>query len=235
VAGALAGAGVVAVEALINSLFPQTLPAVIYRLTSVCERNAAGEPYDRSVEITIPQLRFGEGLDARLGALVDIAQGLKDFKQPVCAHQRTEGQSVLVVFQSDEPSPFSGKRKRKALGYRVRGEVVIDDHAAHWKGFEWRSGKVQVQSTGLWWGQPQVWAETESEGKRVLLHAAAIAGADLADPAHRWRVAVTHKPEFGLELTMRVAIDNCARLLVTHRDGSRGFLEISPHLGTTPE
>jgi hypothetical protein len=76
----------------------------------------------------------------------------------------------------------------KRLTYRDQGSATPEQHAAHWEGFEFTSGPVVVSLRGRW-GKPQVWASTEAEGKRVLLHAASIAGYNpSADPTAEWAV-----------------------------------------------
>lgn len=77
----------------------------------------------------------------------------------------------------------------KRLTYRDQGGATLEQHADHWKDFEFTSGSVRVILAGKW-GEPQVWASTEAEGKRVLLHAASIAGYNpSSDPTSRWEVA----------------------------------------------
>lgn len=76
----------------------------------------------------------------------------------------------------------------KRLTYRDQGGATLEQHAAHWEGFEFTSGPVVVSLWGRW-GKPQVWASSEAEGKRVLLHAASIASYDpSADPTAKWAI-----------------------------------------------
>jgi hypothetical protein len=220
VRGALAGAAGWAVEKLLKSLFPETLPPVLYRLTSVCETNAAGEAVDRVVEADIPQLPFGEGLDARLGALVDIAQGLKDFRQPTCSKCfKPVGDFATIHFVSEEPAGAAGDRLQKVFRYRDQAGSTLEDTVNHWETFSWQAGPVCVISKGLSWGTPQVWAATAEEGRRVIRHAAAIAGVDLDSPDHRWVITASADPRFGRAGTMRVRV-------------SRGILQISKRPAT---
>jgi hypothetical protein len=80
-------------------------------------------------------------------------------------------------------------RRYKRLTYRDQGNATPEQHAAHWEDFTFTSGPVQVKLQGKW-GRPQVWASTEAEGKRVLMHAAAIASyIPSADPTAEWVVA----------------------------------------------
>jgi hypothetical protein len=79
-------------------------------------------------------------------------------------------------------------RNRKRLGYRDQGGASQAQHVAHWEGFTFEGGPWRVVLSGRW-GQPQVWAASAAEGKRVLLHAAAIAGYNpSADPTATWEV-----------------------------------------------
>jgi hypothetical protein len=79
-------------------------------------------------------------------------------------------------------------RRFKRLSYRDQGSATPEQHAAHWEGFTFTSGPVVVSLRGAW-GKPQVWASSEAEGKRVLLHAASIASYDpSSDSTSEWAV-----------------------------------------------
>ena len=219
VTGALVGK---AVEELLDKLFPKQLPGVTYRLESVCEVNAQGEPISEAVVRAIPALPLGEGIDARLRAIVDIAQGLKYFKQPVCESRRFIGEPVTVNFVSTEDSPNGTRPLRKEFRYRDQSFADVCAHANHWAGFSWNSGPVQVISKGLAWGQVQVWAESADEGKRVIAHAAAIAGVDLTDPKHSLVTGAATNPRYGVSLTMVPAMLDQRTISVSKRDGPSG-------------
>jgi len=113
-------------------------------------------------------------------------------------------------------------RSRKRLGYRDQGSSSQAAHAAHWEGFTFTGGPHVVCLQGSW-GKPQVWASSVAEGKRVLLHAAAIAGYDPeSDPTARWAswvVANGRHPAgkvFGVRQTFYGP-------QVTKREGPEGF------------
>lgn len=115
-------------------------------------------------------------------------------------------------------------RNRKRLGYRDQGGATQAEHVAHWEGFTFTGGPHVVCLHGKW-GKPQVWASSVAEGKRVLLHAAAIAGYDPAsDPTAgwaTWTVASGRHPAgkvFGVRQTAYGA-------QVSKRDGPVGFPE----------
>lgn len=79
-------------------------------------------------------------------------------------------------------------RRRKRLGYRDQSGASQDAHRDHWEGFTFSGGPWRVILSGAW-GQPQVWASSAAEGKRVLLHAAAAAGYDPeSDPTAEWQI-----------------------------------------------
>lgn len=223
--GAIGGVVSELIEQMLKQFFEVKLPATTYRLVSACETDAGGESVSQSVETTIPELPIQEGIAARLDALVPIAQGLKDFKQPVCEPfvPATSGTSISVQFRSTVPSPNGDNPLRKAFRYRDQTNKDIAEHRDHWIGFTWESGPWMVISEGLPWGKPRVWAKSAEEGKRVLGHAAAIAGVNLADPAHRWVIREVHNPRYGEVLPMKVHRDKHGHWWVATRNGPSGF------------
>lgn len=220
VAGAATSA---AINAALDALFPKTLPATVFRLVSACETAPDGSPLDKAVEKSIPALPVFEALDARLHALADIAQGLKTFKQPICRGKPLHtGQGVTVGFISDEPSPASGERLRKTFSYRDQAGSTLEDTVAHWEHFSWQAGPVCVSSTGGGWGEPQVWAATAAEGRRVIQHAATIAGVDLTQPQHQWQITASDSVRLGMPGTMRTR-QRRGVIQVSMRPGSGGM------------
>ena len=88
----------------------------------------------------------------------------------------------------------------KQLTYRSFLPVDLAEHAAHWAGFRWRTGPVVVKCMGPW-GNPQVWAESVAEGKRVIRHAAAISGWNPDDASQgTWLTYVCESPRYGRRL-----------------------------------
>lgn len=221
--GNLIAAGI---KRLLDEIFQEREPGRIYRLVSVCETNANGEPISQSREVDIPPLPLLNAAIARLDALEVLLQGHKDFKQPVCPPSSNDvytGTSYSVQFRSTEVSPFGDKRLRKALRYRDQSGKTLEEHRDHWAAFEWDSGPWKVQSTGLTWGRPEVWASSEAEGKRVLAHAASIAGVDLSSPDHKWNVSEVTNTRYGPVMRMRTHRDVNGRLWVSTRDDSNGL------------
>jgi hypothetical protein len=110
----------------------------------------------------------------------------------------------------------------KKLSYRLpvnagNEDATLASMAAHWEGFEWVSGPVMVFWTSKQWGEVQVWAISELEGRGVIEHALAHMGAP--QDAGTWRTATVSNPRFGRVGTVRATI-------VSARSGSGGA---APH------
>lgn len=195
--GAAGGLAAAAVEKVLEDLLTPVIGGSIYRLVSVCETNANGDPISQAVEKVIPAGKGLEVIAARLDALADIAQGLKDFKQPICPPGGPDpiGGWVTVNFQSSNSEIPSREKIQKVFSYRDPSDTPEADHVEHWRGFSWRTGPVVVSHTGGLWGRTTVWAETEAEGRRVIGHAAAIAGVDLATGS--WKTHMRVNPRYG--------------------------------------
>jgi hypothetical protein len=175
----------------------------------------------------------GGGLEKRLDALAGLIQDHKNLKQPICNdHQPTRGIAHRVRFISDGVSPRNGKRYLKDLGYRDQSGRPLVEHREHWKTFRWESGPFLVSSRGLPWGQPQVWAASFEEGRRVLTHAAAIAGVDVSSESHRWFERVQPSTRNGVVESFGVARDRTGEVWVVARDGSDGWPELAPEFRT---
>jgi hypothetical protein len=233
--GAAAGATEYVVKKLLDSLFQYNVPATVYRLTGVCETNANGEPIDVAREKVIPAAPPLLALQERLDALPVLIQGLKDLKQPICTtHEPKQGIAHRVRFISEGVSPRNGKHYIRELGYRDQSGRALAEHREHWKTFRWESGPFQVISRGLSWGQPQVWASSFEEGRRVLAHAAAIAGVDLSVASHRWIERVSTYTRNGAVESFGVARDRTGEVWVVTRDSPDGWPELAPEHRTAP-
>lgn len=111
---------------------------------------------------------------------------------------------------------------RKRFTYRAQGPVNIEEHRAHWADFTFTSGPYQVILKGPW-GEPQVWASSEAEGKRVIRHAALIAGIDETHPDAEWLVRKTKDTRIGKEYPVRTALIEVCCPWVTSREGPSGI------------
>jgi hypothetical protein len=98
---------------------------------------------------------------------------------------------------------FIGTGKR--LMYRDQTGADQAIHAEHWRGFTFQAGPVIVCCRGFW-GQIQVWAASEAEGRRVIHHAADIADLPVDDPSKAdWVVTRATAGRNGQPGTFRVA------------------------------
>lgn len=191
-------------KTLIDELLKRQVVGKVYRITSVCETNDAGEPVSESVEVDIPTVGWDEAIIWRLDALEHIMQGLKDFRQPICKPQKPVGDLVTVHFESDAPSIAGERPLRKTFNYRDQMASDLAAHAAHWENFVWQSGDVIVFHEGATWGKLQVWASSADEGKRVIRHAGTISGVN-PDAEGEWAVTHSSSARYGRTGTMRLA------------------------------
>jgi hypothetical protein len=121
---------------------------------------------------------------------------------------------------------MAGERPlRKTFSYRDLEGSPLEDHTEHWRGFEWDAGPVCVIHKGGRWGVPQVWAISAAEGKRVIRHAAAIAGID-CDQEGRWVVTGTLDPRYGKTGKMLVKGLRDGAIAVTKREGPNGLPQV---------
>jgi len=207
---ALAGAGGAVVVDIIGDLlagyFDAVYPGLIYRMVSVCEKDASGEPISESVDVTIPTLTAPDAQLARLDAIVELLQAAKNFKQPVCPPDRPDllGDWVTVRFESVENSPQGTRPLRKLFRYRSQSALDLGQIASYWENFTWNAGPVCVQHKNASWGTPQCWAANADEGKRVIRFAGLEAGID-PDAVGEWVLSGSSDPRFGMAGSMRVA------------------------------
>ena len=194
-----------------------------YTMCEPCDPDGDGQ------YVTIP-VGFGGGLTQfaalsnRIDALAELMQAHKDLRQPVCREKPVlTGEWVAINFQSDAASPGGERPLRKVLRYRDQTAAPLEDHLAHWESFAWDAGPVIVISKNLSWGTPQVWAASVAEGKRVLSHAALVAGVDLTDPKHEWVVTGSNDPRYGRTGRMRVDTRRGTFVRVTKRPGPSGL------------
>jgi hypothetical protein len=107
---------------------------------------------------------------------------------------------------------------RKLLRYRDQTGASLQAHTNHWLGFEWEAGPVCVIHKGAPWGTPQVWAASSEEGKRVIRHAAAIAGVN-PDQEGQWIITGSTDPRYGRTGRMALRELGPDAVAVTKRDG----------------
>ncbi len=193
------------IQNVLQDLLAPPMPSSIYRMVSVCEKDASGEPISEAVEVPIPLLKAPEAQIARLDAIVELLQAAKNFKQPICSDKpELLGNWVTVRFESIENSPQGTRPLRKLFRYRSQSALDLGQIAAYWENFTWNAGPVCVQHKNAWWGTPQCWAANADEGKRVIRFAGLEAGID-PDVLGEWVISGSVDPRFGMPGTMQVA------------------------------
>jgi hypothetical protein len=197
-----------------------------YRVWSPClpqgEPGSATDPLVTSWGSSLTPIG---GLENRLNALAQLIQDSKVLPQPTCRKPALGGEWVTVNFESDDPSPAGEKRLRKIFRYLDQNFSPLEDHVQHWAGFSWESGPWCVIHKGGVWGVPQVWAATVDEGKRVIRHAASIAGVDVDAPGSQWVTSQSSAGRQGMPGVMRVRRGRKGAWLISKRIGSNGLPE----------
>ena len=160
---------------------------------------------DLTREWNFPAQRVDDRILAHQAAVLEVLQQHLNWKTPICGNEKTElaGDWVTTRWLSDEEMDFSGRRLRKRFRYRSQSTRDLVELSGYWESFVWRSGAVCVTHKGTWWGNPQVWAESAEEGKRVIRFAGAEAGLD-PDQAGRWEISGSRSPRYGMPGTMRI-------------------------------
>ena len=230
VRGAVGGAAAALVAKALENALEKEQPEMLYQAVSVCEQDEDGEPTTETIEI--PALKAPEAQIARLDAIVELMQAHKNFKQPICGQNNEkpilEGEWRTISFRSTETSPYGKSCLRKRFRYRSVSGLGLDALVDHWKDFTFESGAVIVSHKGHSWGTPQVWAASQSEGKRVIQHAAREAGFD-ADQVGEWGISSSASPRYGVPAQMIVDTRK-GYWWISNRDGAanRPIVAYSP-------
>ena len=204
--GATTGALLNQIARLLNDTFNYPTEPGMFELVAPCDYDAEGENETRKWAFQKSPL-INRIHDHQI-AMMEIMQQHLDWKTPTCighAKPPLEGQWVTTRWESIETMEHSNRRLRKLFRYRTKSTRDLGQLSAYWESFSWRAGSVCVRHTGAWWGDPQVWAESEEEGKRVIRHAAAEAGID-PNQVGRWAVSRSRSPRYGMSGTMRVKL-----------------------------
>jgi hypothetical protein len=219
--GLAGGAAAGLTEAAIEELLDPVLPATSREIYAACQYKEDGTPETYSVNFAEQKLQ--DRMLSALDAIVDFQQQFFLWKTPVCSGspQPVTGDPVSINWVSDEYSPNGNNRIRKLLTYFDQNGSTLEQTVAHWKDFSWQAGPVIVSCVGTPLGKPQVWANSEAEAKRVINHAAAIAGVDTTNA--EWLVAPPKSARFGMAGTMRVHRGANGALGITKRDGPNGL------------
>ena len=219
--------GVVAgvVQKALDELFETPIPQWQYTMRAACNYKQDGTFEDYT--ITLPEAKYQERMLQLAETQLDFLQQHLLWKTPTCGGggQSISGDPVTINWISDEVSPASGTRLNKIFTYFDQNNTTLADTVAHWKDFTWQSGPVMVSINGTEIGRSQVWASSVEEGKRVIEHAALVAGVDLTKG--EWITSTSRSDRYGVQATMRV-LSRDGVLGVTKRDGPNGYPEGIP-------
>ena len=183
------------------------LSEVRYSVSAGCTWNEEEQKYDTVYHADVNGTDNGIlGLAWRLDAIAWLLEKVNLIPYGICGNDtkpELEGDWRTISFISDETSPEGKSRLRKRFRYRSTSSIDLNGLVDHWKDFTWKAGPVCVRHSGASWGDPQVWASTADEGKRVIRHAGREAGLD-PDQVGKWGVSGSRNPRYGMPGTMRV-------------------------------
>jgi hypothetical protein len=183
------------------------LPEGSFTLQAPCDEDEQGQPLTQTW--TYPEQKWEERSIAHQITILEALQTHLNWKTPICPPENEkpplEGEWVTTRWESTEVMPHSGHRLRKQFRYRSKSGLSIGQRSAYWEFFQWQAGDFVVRHEGAWWGNPQVWAASEEEGKRVIRFAAGEAGLD-PDKTGEWKVSSSSSPRYGMSGTMRIQL-----------------------------
>lgn len=219
--GAVSGAVAGAVEEALERILETKYPASSRTISAPCEVKEDGTP--ETLTINFPEETFNSRVITALDAIVDFQQQFALWKTPSCdcIPKPQPGDAVTINFVSDEYSAAGGNRIRKLLTYFDQVNTSLEATVTHWRDFTWAAGPVVVSPLDCDLGKPQVWAASEAEGKRVIAHAASIAGVDLTGV--KYLVSTSRSARYGQPGTMRVHRSSDGILGITKRSGPSGL------------
>ena len=205
IAGAAGGALLNQILEAIQDIGSPSFNQGSFTLTAPCDVDENGDPQTRTWEFL--EGSFEERMNAHQVALMEIMQQHLNWKTPTCTSEKPplEGEWVTTRWESTEVMPHSGHRLRKQFRYRSKSSLDLAQRSAYWENFQWQSGDFVVRHEGAWWGNPQVWASSEEEGKRVIRFAAGEAGLD-PDQVGEWKVSRSSSPRYGMSGTMKIQL-----------------------------
>jgi hypothetical protein len=189
----------------IKGLTQNSYEAGTFTLTAPCDYTENGD--NVSYFFPFPKGNFQQRVIDHQMAILETLQYHLNSKTPTCTSEKPplEGEWVTTRWESTEVMPHSGHRLRKQFRYRSKSSLDIAQRSAYWEYFQWQSGDFVVRHEGAWWGNPQVWASSEEEGKRVIRFAAGEAGLD-PDQVGEWKISRSSSPRYGMSGTMKIQL-----------------------------
>ena len=218
--GAAGGVAGTIVSDLMDQFFATKYPPGSRTIRAACEYKEDGTP--ETFTVNYPEEPYQARVLTALDAITDFQQQILLWKTPTCSGSGSSvtGDAVSINWVSDEYSPNGNDRIRKLFTYFDQVGSTLEQTVTHWKDFTWNAGPVIVSCVGTPLGRPQVWADSVDEAKRVIQHAATIAGVDLTKA--EWQVAPPKSSRYGMTGLMRVHRSNNGTLGITKRDGPSG-------------
>ena len=209
----------------IQSAFTAPVPQYQYTMRAACNYKEDGTYEDYT--ITLPEQPWETRVLQMQEMQLDFLQQHLLWKTPTCGGggQSVSGDPVTVNFVSDTYTASGKNFLRKRFVYFDQTGAPQETHVAHWKDFTWEAGPACVSLRGTPLGVCQVWAATIDEGKRVITHAASIAGVDVAKG--EWQTATSKDSRYGQPGSMRVLQDAIGYYAVTKRSGPSGKPSLS--------
>ena len=193
--GNLAAAG-------IKQLFAAKLPPAEFEFVAPCNVDEEGKQEFKIYQM--PEQNYQSRVVTQQAVLMEMLQQHLNWKTPVCFPKDEKGTYARsITFQSDENTERGNRRCTRRFGYRSNSPCEVESLYEHWRDFSWTTGPVVVKHRGSALGSPQVWASSEYEGKRVILHAAREAGVD-PDQVGKWSVGGCDHPRYGLPYTVKL-------------------------------
>jgi hypothetical protein len=209
------------IDKVVDAVFKAPVPPYTYTFRAACNYKQDGS-YE-TYTITLPEQPWETRVLAMQEMNIDFLQQHLLWKTPTCSGggSSVSGDPVTINWVSDEYSSAGGNRLRKLLTYFDQVGSTLEQTVAHWRDFSWQAGPVIVSVNDVPLGKPQVWAASVDEGKRVINHAASIAGVDMTNAA--WMVMSPRSSRYGETGTMRVHRSRNGTLGITKRDGPSGL------------
>ncbi len=200
-------------------LFAAKFNEAQFTLTAPCDVDAECIPLERTWEFG--EATFQERINAQQVAILEVLQQHLNWKTPICYGSETPDDTAnfrTISFRSVSTSPYGNSRLRKRFRYRSSSGLELGQVVDYWKDFSFQSGGYRVRHTGTSWGNLEVWAASEDEGKRVIRHAAGEAGID-PDKCGRWSTRRSNSSRLGVSDTMKIDTTG-GYYWITSRDGS---------------
>ena len=201
-ANAAAGAAGRLLADALKALFDAKIPEAEMLFVAPCDKDDKGKPEFR--RYLFEEQNYQSRVLSQQAVLMTMIQQHLDWKTPVCFGKNEKGAYARsITFESNENTDNGNSRCTKRFGYRSNSPCHVEQLYEYWRDFVWDTGPVIVGHRGSALGNPQVWAASVAEGKRVIQHAGREAGVD-PDKAGEWTIGSVNSPRYGVSHTVRL-------------------------------